>query len=254
MLTIFRKIRLRLINQVTSDTAKKSIIDSLPGHKTPDEHAEGSARKYLLYAIGEVLLVMIGILLALQVNNWNEARNDRLRLNNHYKELRNDLINDKKNIEELIVNVRKINNRTFTLSQFINTEGTKADSAILTQSLLEAEPYSFFSMNNAAYSNLVSTGDIKFIKNVELKNLLSIYYNNTNWNWTGHNGNLKDVIEQYSSYIHKFLPPLVSRDFYIQTFSEYLSDGSFDSYHSSKNQEVDWGKLKNDKEFSQIIS
>lgn len=33
-----------------------------------------SARKYLLYAIGEILLVMIGILLALQVNNWNQKR------------------------------------------------------------------------------------------------------------------------------------------------------------------------------------
>ncbi len=34
----------------------------------------GSARRYLLYAIGEILLVMIGILLALQVNNWNVNR------------------------------------------------------------------------------------------------------------------------------------------------------------------------------------
>ena len=35
---------------------------------------EGSFQKYLLYAIGEIALVMIGILLALQVNNWNEHR------------------------------------------------------------------------------------------------------------------------------------------------------------------------------------
>ena len=34
--------------------------------------------KYFKYAIGEIVLVMIGILLALQVNNWNEARKNRL--------------------------------------------------------------------------------------------------------------------------------------------------------------------------------
>ena len=36
-----------------------------------------SAQKYLLYAIGEILLVVMGILIALQINNWNEWRKDR---------------------------------------------------------------------------------------------------------------------------------------------------------------------------------
>jgi hypothetical protein len=35
---------------------------------------EGKTGKYFKYAIGEIILVMIGILLALQVNNWNENR------------------------------------------------------------------------------------------------------------------------------------------------------------------------------------
>lgn len=39
--------------------------------------SENQSLKYLRYAIGEILLVMIGILLALQVNNWNEQRRDR---------------------------------------------------------------------------------------------------------------------------------------------------------------------------------
>src|SRR6056297_1068125 len=49
MITLFRRIR-------------QKLIDS------------GSVSKYLLYAIGEILLVVIGILIALQVNNWNEER------------------------------------------------------------------------------------------------------------------------------------------------------------------------------------
>jgi len=49
MITLFRRIRQKLI-------------------------ATGSITKYLLYAIGEILLVVIGILIALQVNNWNEER------------------------------------------------------------------------------------------------------------------------------------------------------------------------------------
>ena len=58
MLKFFRKIRQKLIS-------------------------EGNLKRYLIYAVGEILLVMIGILLALQVNNWNErnkARNIELRI------------------------------------------------------------------------------------------------------------------------------------------------------------------------------
>ena len=36
--------------------------------------SEGNTGKYLKYAIGEILLVVIGILIALQVNTWNEKR------------------------------------------------------------------------------------------------------------------------------------------------------------------------------------
>jgi hypothetical protein len=53
MFTFLRKIR-------------RSLIES------------GAAQKYLLYAIGEIALVVIGILIALQINNWNEWRKDRI--------------------------------------------------------------------------------------------------------------------------------------------------------------------------------
>jgi hypothetical protein len=41
--------------------------------------SKGKTGKYLKYAIGEIILVMIGILLALQVNNRNDARKDSIK-------------------------------------------------------------------------------------------------------------------------------------------------------------------------------
>lgn len=49
--------------------------------------------KYLLYAFGEVLLVVLGILIALQVNNWNEQRLERVEETEVLKSVRKDLVN-----------------------------------------------------------------------------------------------------------------------------------------------------------------
>jgi len=50
MIKFFRKIRKNLLN-------------------------EGKATRYFKYAIGEIILVVIGILIALRINNWNETKN-----------------------------------------------------------------------------------------------------------------------------------------------------------------------------------
>ena len=50
--------------------------------------------QYLLYAVGEIILVMIGILLALQVNNWNEKRKQVIELNSILHTISNDMVVD----------------------------------------------------------------------------------------------------------------------------------------------------------------
>jgi len=74
---------------------------------------ENRAAKYLRYAIGEILLVVIGILIALQVNNWNETRKLQ---NEKYKlliALKQEFLTNKKNLEE-ILNGKKTSNYFFT--------------------------------------------------------------------------------------------------------------------------------------------
>ena len=64
--------------------------------------SENKFSKYLLYAIGEIVLVMIGILLALQVNNWNESRKAANRLDKYTKKLVSDIVSDTVNLNNLI--------------------------------------------------------------------------------------------------------------------------------------------------------
>lgn len=69
MLKFFRKIRQNLIDK-------------------------GYVKRYLLYAIGEILLVVIGILIALQINNWNANRNLNKEMESTYRKLIFDMNND----------------------------------------------------------------------------------------------------------------------------------------------------------------
>ena len=55
---------------------------------------ENKFRKYLLYAIGEIVLVVIGILIALQINNWNEDRKERIVEKKIYENLLSDIKED----------------------------------------------------------------------------------------------------------------------------------------------------------------
>jgi len=56
--------------------------------------SENKLSRYLLYAIGEITLVMVGILLAVQVNNWNESRESKQRLNGILRTISYDLVTD----------------------------------------------------------------------------------------------------------------------------------------------------------------
>ena len=63
---------------------------------------EDKTSKYFKYAIGEIILVVIGILIALQINNWNENRIQQKNLNNIYAAIKSDLQEDIKKVDEII--------------------------------------------------------------------------------------------------------------------------------------------------------
>jgi len=69
---------------------------------------ENKVMAYLRYAIGEIILVVIGILIALQINNWNENRKLLKQEIEIYKELKSDLLQTKKEILNTITKHKEI--------------------------------------------------------------------------------------------------------------------------------------------------
>ena len=63
---------------------------------------ENKFNKYLLYAIGEIVLVVIGILIALQINNWNEEVKKEERISSVFETIKKDLISDIKEADRFI--------------------------------------------------------------------------------------------------------------------------------------------------------
>ena len=77
MLKLFRRIRRKLI-------------------------ADGRIGQYLAYALGEIILVVIGILIALSINNWNERKQDRQRLHNVFAMLIEDIADDTLDVRQVL--------------------------------------------------------------------------------------------------------------------------------------------------------
>lgn len=57
---------------------------------------------YLVYAIGEIVLVVVGILIALSINNWNEERQQQKKLRNIFLILKDDIHNDLGDVQEVL--------------------------------------------------------------------------------------------------------------------------------------------------------
>ena len=69
---------------------------------------ENKFSKYLIYAIGEIILVVIGILIALSINNWNQEQQQKKVLNNIYATIKADLQQDIKNIDNIVTSSESI--------------------------------------------------------------------------------------------------------------------------------------------------
>ena len=131
--------------------------------------SENRVGRYLLYAVGEILLVVIGIVIALQIDNWNEERKVRIEEQVLLRQLKEDYTT---NLEQLD---SKIATRTLLIgsSRELLTYFDAPDSSNKDSVVSKLANLGLTVTYDPIESDLVATGKINIIQNRELKTLLT---------------------------------------------------------------------------------
>lgn len=184
-------------------------------------------KKYLFYAIGEILLVVIGILIALQVSNWNQER-QLVRLSENY-ELRilDDLLQEKAIVEGVKNYESAVSEHAYrAIRVFENRkELTREESDQFIIDLYQASQILNLVDANSVYQELISSGQIGLIQDETIRTNLVRYYD-VNWaeNFT--------LVEEsgYRETLRKAMPSYIQEeirrncdDIYVKARGQYIA-------------------------------
>jgi len=130
--------------------------------------SENKFSKYLLYAIGEIVLVVIGILIALQINNANIQRINNQKEFKYLENIKIDLQKDIENIHDNLDFRLKKSEGTQKLIQQI--KGLPIDNLTeLTYNVMNTVNVERFQPSNVTYNDMVSSGNLNLISNDSIK-------------------------------------------------------------------------------------
>jgi hypothetical protein len=139
---------------------------------------EGNLKVYLTYAVGEILIVVVGILLALYLNNWNQKRTNNKQEIQYYQSMKNQLNEDMYAIiGNMDYNQNFLNQFSYAKNLILSNDKNKIDT--LGKIALNLLRFSDFRRKSSIYQTLVNSGEIKNINNnkiiEELQSLEEIY-------------------------------------------------------------------------------
>lgn len=132
--------------------------------------------RYFKYALGEIILVVVGILLALQINSCNQNIVNGKKEKLYLKNLKADMLKQLKDIDiQLDFEHKQFNMVSGLIEDYYKDSSFKLDSVFFNSSsrLIGRKT---FNKNDPTYTALLSTGDISLLKDDNLKNALFEYY------------------------------------------------------------------------------
>ena len=198
---------------------------------------ENNTSKYFKYAVGEIILVVIGILIALQINNWNENK----KVKEKERQVLTEIISD---LEFTILDLdRVINKRTNSLNKTISSikliinvlETNKQYHDSLAYNFRNINAYDDIDFKISGYQSLISVGT-DLVKNTEIRSAIGKFHTSSIDNTKG---SFKEVHLDFYSYMI---------DYYRKKFITIIDENSLE-----KIVPIDFEALKNDNEYIQSL-
>ena len=204
--------------------------------------------KYLRYAVGEIVLVVIGILIALQVNNWNEYRKEKVEEKKILLSLHNEISN---NLESLQVVIEE-KNKIIDVNQYIiDNTGKNGEwkSMKPLDSLMNYISLSgwIFVPQNGVLNEIINSGKLLLIENDLIKNeiaslpqLLSL---------------MIEEDRQYRLDLHQYFLPFLSKNYNLIELTKYrelLENYSFKMGETNFSKSIP--ELLDSREFENILT
>jgi len=163
--------------------------------------ATGKTKNYFLYAIGEIILVVIGILIALQINNWNENRKNRILEKEYLNRILVDIKTDQISLKSYIFDryKRKVEclkkGQAYYQGNYIIT-----DTLQFLDDITYGGVFGFadFYFNKNTYNELISTGNLRKIQSDSLRTSITNYYENS----YGLQNSSKNYVSGYINFVN----------------------------------------------------
>ncbi|NNF33684.1 MAG: hypothetical protein HKN68_06230 [Saprospiraceae bacterium] len=181
---------------------------------------------YLKYAVGEIILVVIGILIALQINNWNQQRLQNNTIQQGLSEVKNNLVSDSLQMTDVIKRMEAEMKIQKEIIEVIENGGVLDPS--FNENLGKCMALNTIQVTQNGYQTLKRIG-LENIKNKELENYLIGYYDILNKDFYSEvEDDNVDLMNVWLPYVRKNFKDFDYRNYAIPKSYEVLSaDGEF---------------------------
>ena len=174
---------------------------------------ENKTGKYFKYAIGEIVLVVIGILIALGINNWNNEQKDNQAEVKYLSQIKKSLKENDLILKERIEFDKRLLKLGDQLYNHIKTQKKLNDS--IKQILVVLQYDQMVSFNMAAFENLKNDG-LSFISNDDLKfEIINIYDKELKY--------IQNIFaNQFENYLSGVINPFFSENFEFVSYNKKI--------------------------------